>query len=199
MGSRKRRAPSPADEEPAAASDGEGNGDEAAVAAFPAPAAPPSKGRAPAALAWMRDARTLDDESDAELNAAGVALDARLVAALQASGIQRLFAVQAAVLRTLHGGRGAHDLCIHAPTGSGKTLAYALPVVAALTGRVIRRLRALVVLPTHDLAQQARAAHLAARTLCLTCLRAGGGCLPAAVPGGGPGRRRGLRERAAER
>jgi hypothetical protein len=55
------------------------------------------------------------------------------------------------------------------------------------------------VLPTHDLAQQARAAHLAALTPWLTCLRAGGGCLPAAVPGGGPGRRRGLREGAAER
>ena len=165
MGSKKRRAPSPAEEAPPgehAASDGDCDGDDAVgdattPASPPAPTAPPSKARAPAALAWMRDARTLDDESDAELDAAGVALDARLTTALQAAGVHRLFAVQAAVWKTLLGSHGAHDLCIHAPTGSGNTLAYALPVVAALSGRVIRRLRALVVLPTHDLAQQARA------------------------------------------
>jgi ATP-dependent RNA helicase DDX51/DBP6 len=107
----------------------------------------------------MRDAHPLDGKGDVEFDAAGISLDARLIAALRAGGVERLFPVQAAVWRTLHG--GAHDLCVHAPTGSGKTLAYALPVVAALSGRVIRRLRALVVLPTHDLVQQARATQLA--------------------------------------
>ncbi|CAI7769027.1 unnamed protein product [Closterium sp. NIES-53] len=48
----------------------------------------------------------------------------------------------------------SHDLCVCAPTGSGKTLAYALPVVQALAGRVVRRVRAVVVLPTRDLAAQ---------------------------------------------
>ena len=172
MGSKKRRAQSPAAEEPPAvrqASDGEGDdggaGDVTTQASPPAAAAPASKSRAPAALAWMREARSQDGEGEVELDTASIALDVRLIAALQAAGVERLFAMQAAVLRTLHGG-GAHDLCIHAPTGSGKTLAYALPVVAALTGRVIRRLRALVVLPTHDLAQQARTAHRAAAPVC---------------------------------
>ncbi|CAI5500540.1 unnamed protein product [Closterium sp. Naga37s-1] len=50
----------------------------------------------------------------------------------------------------------SHDLCVCAPTGSGKTLAYALPVVQALAGRVVRRVRAVVVLPTRDLAAQVK-------------------------------------------
>ncbi len=104
----------------------------------------------------MRAAGTVDAARDTPL-ASVPRLDARLQAALQAAAIQRLFPVQTAVWNALRcGPQDAHDLCIHAPTGSGKTLAYALPVVAALTGRVIRRLRALVVLPTHDLALQAR-------------------------------------------
>jgi hypothetical protein len=38
-----------------------------------------------------------------------------------------------------------------APTGSGKSLAFVLPVLNALANRKIRRLRALVVLPSRDL------------------------------------------------
>ena len=48
------------------------------------------------------------------------------------------------------------DICITAPTGSGKTLSYVLPILNALAGRNggARRLRALVVLPSRDLATQ---------------------------------------------
>lgn len=48
------------------------------------------------------------------------------------------------------------DICITAPTGSGKTLAYGLPILhsLALRRRRKRQLRALVVLPGRDLAQQ---------------------------------------------
>lgn len=82
-------------------------------------------------------------------------LDGQLEAALRRGGVERLFPVQAAVWGVLAGGEAeAHDVCVCAPTGGGKTLAYALPTVAALQGRVVRRLRALVVLPTHDLALQ---------------------------------------------
>ena len=169
MVSKRRQEQSPAEDSPASLASGDDGEDSAgdgaavgdAVTPAPPPARPaaPSKRHAPAALAWMRDAHVLDGESDVEFDAAGISLDARLIAALRAAGVERLFPVQAAVWRTLHG--GAQDLCVHAPTGSGKTLAYALPVVAALSGRVIRRLRALVVLPTHDLVQQARATQLA--------------------------------------
>lgn len=51
---------------------------------------------------------------------------------------------------------GHRDLCVNAPTGSGKTLAYVVPIVETLSPRVVTRLRALVVLPTRDLALQAR-------------------------------------------
>ncbi|KAL6075900.1 ATP-dependent RNA helicase dbp6 [Balamuthia mandrillaris] len=50
----------------------------------------------------------------------------------------------------------AGDICVCAPTGSGKTLAYAVPIVNALLNRVIRLLRALVIVPNRDLALQVK-------------------------------------------
>ncbi|XP_032702789.1 ATP-dependent RNA helicase DDX51 [Lontra canadensis] len=52
------------------------------------------------------------------------------------------------------GGYRPRDLCVSAPTGSGKTLAFVIPVVQALLGRAVCQVRALVVLPTKELAQQ---------------------------------------------
>jgi len=46
------------------------------------------------------------------------------------------------------------DLCVSAPTGSGKTLAFVLPIVQALTGRMVPRVRAIAMLPTQNLAIQ---------------------------------------------
>lgn len=46
------------------------------------------------------------------------------------------------------------DICITAPTGSGKSLVYIIPVIQNLMTRIICRLRALVILPTRDLAIQ---------------------------------------------
>jgi len=46
------------------------------------------------------------------------------------------------------------DLCVSAPTGSGKTLAFVLPIVQALFGRMVPRVRAIAVLPTQNLAIQ---------------------------------------------
>ena len=46
------------------------------------------------------------------------------------------------------------DLCVSAPTGSGKTLAYTVPIVELLQTRTIVQLRALVLVPTRDLAIQ---------------------------------------------
>ncbi len=90
-------------------------------------------------------------------------LDPRLaVAARETQGYVSLFPVQAAVWRELAGGLSTeHDLCICAPTGSGKTLSYALPVLQSLAAAIggaqhggVHLLRALVVLPTRDLAVQ---------------------------------------------
>lgn len=111
--------------------------------------------RAPALLSWMRNVVLINKACTPAVNSVEPALDGRLQSALQAGGVSKLFPVQSAVWSALRGGTFyAHDLCINAPTGSGKTLAYVLPVVSALGHRVVCRLRALVVLPTHDLAQQ---------------------------------------------
>lgn len=75
--------------------------------------------------------------------------------ALQKMGISSLFPVQVGVWQeTIGPGSFERDLCINSPTGSGKTLAYALPIVQMLSTRAVRCLRALVVLPTRDLALQ---------------------------------------------
>ncbi|KAI5756945.1 DDX51 [Gulo gulo luscus] len=84
---------------------------------------------------------------------------------LRAHGISSYFPVQAAVIPALlestangflvaRGGYRPRDLCVSAPTGSGKTLAFVIPVVQALLGRAVCQVRALVVLPTKELAQQ---------------------------------------------
>ena len=48
------------------------------------------------------------------------------------------------------------DICVSAPTGSGKTLAYAVPIVQVIHHCLFRRLQALVVLPSKDLASQVK-------------------------------------------
>lgn len=74
---------------------------------------------------------------------------------LQKMGFSSLFPVQVAVWQETIGlGAFERDLCVNSPTGSGKTLAYALPIVQALSTRSVKCLRALVVLPTRDLALQ---------------------------------------------
>ena len=47
------------------------------------------------------------------------------------------------------------DMCVSAPTGSGKTISYALPIINTLCRtQSTRRLRALILLPTKELAKQ---------------------------------------------
>lgn len=48
----------------------------------------------------------------------------------------------------------ADDIVLCAPTGSGKTLAYALPIIQQLHSRIVPSLKAIVVVPTRDLALQ---------------------------------------------
>ncbi|XP_065878818.1 DEAD-box ATP-dependent RNA helicase 1 isoform X2 [Euphorbia lathyris] len=85
-------------------------------------------------------------------------LSPRLKVALQKNkDISSLFPVQVAVWQeTIGPGGFERDLCINSPTGSGKTLAYALPIVQMLSTRAVKCLRALVVLPSRDLAIQVK-------------------------------------------
>ncbi|KAI9270447.1 P-loop containing nucleoside triphosphate hydrolase protein [Phascolomyces articulosus] len=78
-------------------------------------------------------------------------------------GFTSFFAVQLAVIpvflrrQALYDTRRSPgDLCVSAPTGSGKTIAYVLPIIDILSKRIVTRLRALVVLPTRELAIQVK-------------------------------------------
>lgn len=78
-------------------------------------------------------------------------LDHRLVDALQAAGIVEPFPIQALTIPPALAGE---DVCGKAKTGSGKTLAFGLPLLQR-TGRADpKRPRALVLVPTRELATQ---------------------------------------------
>lgn len=80
-------------------------------------------------------------------------LDAPIVGRLRALGITTPLPIQAATIPDALAGR---DICGQAPTGSGKTLAFGLPIVANPSGGTSRQPRALVVVPTRELADQVR-------------------------------------------
>ncbi|WP_448641058.1 DEAD/DEAH box helicase [Geodermatophilus sp. URMC 63] len=85
---------------------------------------------------------------------AALGLPQQLVTALERRGIRSPFAIQATVLPDALAGR---DVLGKAATGSGKTLAFGLPVLARMgltARRGPRAPRALVLVPTRELAQQ---------------------------------------------
>ena len=84
---------------------------------------------------------------------ADLGVPADLAAQLDALGITSPFPVQELTLADSLAGR---DLCGKAPTGSGKTLAFALPIAARTPKAEARRPRALVLVPTRELASQVR-------------------------------------------
>ncbi|HET6809868.1 MAG TPA: DEAD/DEAH box helicase [Acidimicrobiales bacterium] len=76
----------------------------------------------------------------------------KLVAALAEAGAVRPFPVQALTIPDALAGR---DVCGKAQTGSGKTLAFGIPLVQRTSGGAPgRRPRALVLVPTRELAAQ---------------------------------------------
>ncbi|SFD69428.1 DEAD/DEAH box helicase [Streptomyces aidingensis] len=87
-------------------------------------------------------------ETFAELDMPG-----RLLAELRAQGVSAPFPIQAATLPNSLAGR---DVLGRGRTGSGKTLAFGLAVLARCAGQRAepRRPRALVLVPTRELAQQ---------------------------------------------
>jgi len=107
-------------------------------------------------LPWMRHPVEVDSFQELPLELVPC-LDPRLESALKSIGVKALFPVQVAVWQeTIGPGAAERDLCVCSPTGSGKTLAYALPIVQMLSRRTLQYLRALVVLPTRDLAIQVK-------------------------------------------
>ncbi|CAG9854493.1 unnamed protein product [Phyllotreta striolata] len=87
-------------------------------------------------------------------------LDKSLRKLLKSNNIKHFFPVQAEVIPYLLDSYKhsdvlfPRDICVSAPTGSGKTLAYVLPVVQALKKYTVKKIRALVIVPTQDLATQ---------------------------------------------
>src|SRR5688572_17467059 len=82
---------------------------------------------------------------------AALGVPAALCARLDELGIDEPFPVQAATIPDALAGR---DVCGKAPTGSGKTIAFGLPLLARVGRAEPRRPRALVLVPTRELAAQ---------------------------------------------
>jgi superfamily II DNA/RNA helicase len=82
----------------------------------------------------------------------GVSAD--INARLHTMGIKSPLPIQAATIPPALAGK---DICGKAPTGSGKTLAFGMPIVANLTQSRPRRPRALILVPTRELASQVHA------------------------------------------
>ena len=86
---------------------------------------------------------------------ADLGVPAPLVTALDRSGITTPFPIQSATLPDALAGR---DVLGRGRTGSGKTIAFGLPMLAALASSKMRREpsrpRALVLVPTRELANQ---------------------------------------------
>ncbi len=112
-----------------------------------------------AADSWTSSARTpvsTGPVTVAEDNGfAALDLPERLVERLARDGITTPFPIQDATIPDALAGR---DVLGRGQTGSGKTLAFGLPMLARLladsSGRVPRRPRALVLVPTRELAMQ---------------------------------------------
>jgi superfamily II DNA/RNA helicase len=86
---------------------------------------------------------------------AELGLHPRLITALAARGILKPFAIQSRAMPDALAGR---DVLGRAQTGSGKTLAFVLPLLTRLAAstppRQRKAPRALVLVPTRELAQQ---------------------------------------------
>ena len=82
----------------------------------------------------------------------GVSAD--INARLEKLGITNPLPIQSATIPAALAGK---DICGKAPTGSGKTLAFGMPIVANMTQSRPRRPRALILVPTRELASQVQA------------------------------------------
>ena len=111
----------------------------------------------------------------AEPGFAGLGLDPKILSALAALGYEEPTPVQRAAIPPLMAGK---DVLGQAATGTGKTAAFALPLLHLLTPKAPpkERTRALVLVPTRELAMQvAEAIHRYGRELGVVSLPIYGG------------------------
>jgi superfamily II DNA/RNA helicase len=86
-----------------------------------------------------------------DLTFADLGVSPELIEALAGQGIHAPFAIQRITIADALAGR---DVCGKAKTGSGKTLAFGLPLLDLVPAAEPRRPRALVLVPTRELALQ---------------------------------------------
>jgi superfamily II DNA/RNA helicase len=84
---------------------------------------------------------------------AALGVPEQLTRVLHERGIASPFPSQEATLPDALAGK---DVCGRAPTGSGKTLAFGIPLAARVTNAAPKRPKALVLVPTRELANQVR-------------------------------------------
>jgi superfamily II DNA/RNA helicase len=84
---------------------------------------------------------------------AELGVPADLVSTLKARGVHSPFPIQTL---TLADGCAGRDLSGRAPTGSGKTIAFGIPLAARIGRAAPKKPRALVLVPTRELAAQVR-------------------------------------------
>lgn len=106
--------------------------------------------------AWLANPISVPLTAKAPLSSFNI--DAKLVQNLSQKGYDEALPVQTGILPLLLPGpdKARGDVCVSASTGSGKTLAYMVPIVQSLKERVVIKLRALIVVPTRELAVQVR-------------------------------------------
>jgi superfamily II DNA/RNA helicase len=82
---------------------------------------------------------------------ADLGVDEKLCGALVEAGIESPFEIQRLTITDALAGR---DVCGKAKTGSGKTLAFGIPVLQTVSAAEPKRPRALILVPTRELATQ---------------------------------------------
>ena len=114
-----------------------------------------------------------DDPLESEAGFAGLGLRPELLRALTSLGYEEPTPIQREAIPPLLAG---HDLVGQAATGTGKTAAFALPVLQKMTVGAGRGPRALVLVPTRELAEQvSQAVHRYGRDLGVRVLPVYGG------------------------
>lgn len=94
---------------------------------------------------------TQQDELATSTDFSGLGVDSDLTTLLAEHGIHEPFPIQEAAIPD---GLAGRDVLGKAKTGSGKTLAFGIPIVTRLRNADTRRPRALVLVPTRELANQ---------------------------------------------
>ena len=93
----------------------------------------------------------IPENAHADATFADLGVDTDLCEALSAGGITHPFEIQQIAITDALAGR---DVCGKAKTGSGKTLAFGLPVLQRVTRADSKHPRALILVPTRELATQ---------------------------------------------